>query len=78
MPALQMHDAVYGNSFYVGTAPRSAMDIRREWMRQMGLDEGEIAEFCDDSKYPANMQDELEELAAMSRITAREQEQRRS
>ena len=55
-------------------ATTEAMAMRAQWMRQMGLDEDEIAEYCNEAKYPANTADEQKELEAMARLIASERE----
>lgn len=54
------------------TITMSAMDMRRKWMRQMGLTEEEIAEYCVDAQYPAEIEEERVSLDAMERIVARD------
>ena len=53
-----------------------AMAIRAQWMRQMGLGEDEIAEYCNEARYAANTADEQKELEAMARLIASEQDLR--
>lgn len=56
----------------IGQTAQSAIDVRRTWMQQMGLSPEEIAEYCDESQYPADMAEELLSLDAMWQISERE------
>lgn len=53
------------------TMSATAMQMRRSALRLMGMDDEEIAEFCDASRFPANLEEELEDLEAMRRIQIR-------
>ena len=44
-----------------------ALEVRKEWMRMMGLDENEIAEQCEHSP-PTDMDEELSQYNAMFAI----------
>ena len=48
--------------------PDNAMKVRAIWMREMGLSEAEVQEFCNPGKYPADLQEEIENLSASERL----------
>lgn len=43
-----------------------ALLARESWMRQMGLSDDEVREGCDPVRYPADLKEELESLAAIA------------
>ncbi|MEX0710982.1 MAG: hypothetical protein WD278_01450 [Pirellulales bacterium] len=49
----------------------AAMELRAKWMRELGVSEEEIAEYCQADKYPVRYEEELADLQALKRIRAR-------
>jgi hypothetical protein len=65
-----------GGTFIIAPAPRpsdqdQALKIRATWMRDLGLPAEEIAEFCNPDLYPANLEEECENLRAAQRNAGR-------
>lgn len=52
----------------VGAPQPDAMEVRRQWMKQMGVPDDEINEFCDNAAYPADVRRELQDLEAAKRL----------
>ncbi|MEX2121058.1 MAG: hypothetical protein WD847_15815 [Pirellulales bacterium] len=51
--------------------PLSAMELRAKWMRELGVSEEEIAEYCQADTYPAKYEEESADLQALKRIRER-------
>ena len=48
----------------------AAMKLRAQWLRESGMPDEEIREFCDPEKYPADLQQEQENVRAMAKLPA--------
>lgn len=73
-PAIEMADEMNaGESSNLTTRKDrdEALRIRREWMRQIGMPEDEIAECCNPDLYDVDLAEEMNNLQAIARIKAR-------
>jgi hypothetical protein len=49
----------------IASTQSQALAMRATWMRRLGMSEEEIAEKCDPARYPADLQEEAENLLAL-------------
>src|SRR5206468_9283567 len=52
----------------MNAAMREAMQLRATWMRAQGLSESEIREFCDPERFPADLETERANVAALRNL----------
>lgn len=51
-----------------GDTAATAMQMRGDWMRQLGMSDEEIAELCDADTYPGSIEDETANIRALERM----------
>lgn len=59
------HAAQSAVAWQIASTQAQALAMRAKWMRRLGMSEEEIAEKCDPARYPADLQEEAENLRAL-------------